>query len=120
MALLDDLMEEKAAARLELDRVSLEVSREKARIADKRAAEKRLIIDNGAAKKVNLLLSENARLRGLIAIYERSEGKTMREISDTLGVTPERARQVLEKAKRGMQLWRYDKNGESIPDYENL
>ena len=120
MALLDDLMEKKAAARLELDRVSLEVSREKSRISDERAAEKRLIIDNGASTKVNLLLSENARLRGLIAIYERSEGKTIREVSETLGVTIERARQVLEKAKRGLQSSLYYKNGERIPDNESL
>jgi len=49
------------------------------------------------------LRSENARLRGLFALLSRADGRTYTEVGVMLGVTPGRARQVIEKSIRSLK-----------------
>jgi DNA-directed RNA polymerase sigma subunit (sigma70/sigma32) len=104
MTLMDDLLEERASATLELDRVKNEISNEKARIAQKRAEEKESIGEGRSSIKVRLLESENARLRGLLSVYIKSSGLTFDRVGAILGVTKERARQIIDEQKRRMRL----------------
>ena len=93
--LLKDLIEHREGLRAQEIKLTKEIKAERKAIA---AAKK--IPQPPTSKQIEMhkqLRDENSRLRGLVALLKRAEGSTYKEVGDMLGVSGDRAVQLVSR-----------------------
>lgn len=104
MSDIDELISERKKVREAEKELTAQIKAERARLSAERKQSKRTSAVAGAAvDEWKKLKSENARLRGMIAVLLKDTGLTYKHIGEKLYCSPGRARQIVERLLRQLR-----------------